>query len=499
MEQKLTRLKNKLNAIYDLKHTAALLEWDQQVNMPANGNEERGDQIGTISELAHNMFVSEDIGQLLSELQTESSNLDPRSDDASLIKVTQRLYDQETKIPVELLKNLAQLTSVAYPYWEKAKESNQFSVFQPYLEKIIALTRELAQCFQPYDHIYDPLLNFYEPGMKTADVKQIFDELRPLQVDLIHDIAHHAPIDDSFLRQYFEPEKQWQFGLEVAEAFGIDWKRSRQDKSAHPFTTTFGQNDVRFTTKVLDRHMTSSLFSTMHESGHALYELGFNPAFKRTPLSDASSLAVHESQSRLWENLIGRSRAFWHHFNPKLMDLFPDQLHNIDVETFYRAINKVEPSLIRTEADEATYNLHVMLRLELEMELMEDKLAVKDLPSAWNARMQEYLGVTPSDDTRGVLQDVHWSAGLIGYFPTYALGNLISVQLWEKMRVDLHTLDDKISQGDFHDILQWLRVNVHQHGAKFEPQELVQQITGSKIDAKPYIRYLKTKYEEIYR
>ncbi len=499
MDEILALLKKKLNTIYDLKHTAALLEWDQQVNMPSGGNEERGDQIGTISELAHNMFVSEDIGQLLSDLQGYASHLDPHSDDACLIKVTQRNFDQETKIPVELLKELAQLTTVAYPFWEKAKENNQFSVFQPYLEKIINLTRKMAQCFQPYDHIYDPLLNIYEPGMKTADVKKIFSDLRPQQVELIHVIGEHAPINGSFLQQYFEPEKQWQFGLQIAEAFGMDWKRSRQDKSAHPFTTSFGQNDVRITTKVHAHHFTSALFSTMHESGHALYELGFSPAFRRTPLSDAASLAVHESQSRMWENLIGRSRAFWHHFYPKLTELFTEQLHNIDVETFYRAINKVEPSFIRTEADEATYNLHVMLRLELEMELMEGTLEVKDLPTAWNARMQDYLGITPPDDTRGVLQDVHWSAGLIGYFPTYALGNLISVQLWEQMHVDLPTLDDKISQGDFSEILQWLRVNVHQHGAKFEPQELVQKITGSKIDAKPYIGYLQSKYQEIYR
>ncbi len=498
MEDKLEKLNSILKKVHNLRYTSALLEWDQQVNMPQDGIEERGEQIATISELAHNLFVSEEVGQLLNDLQPYADSLENDSDERRLIKVTRRHFDQETKIPVKLLMDLSQATTNAFPYWEKAKESNNFTIFAPYLEKIIDLTREMANCFQPFDHIYDPLLNNYEPGMKTADVKRIFSELRPLQVDLIQWIANRPQIDDSFLHQYFDPQKQLQFGVEIAQAFGMDWSRSRQDKSAHPFTTSFGQKDVRITTKVKENLFTSSLFSTMHESGHALYELGFDPSYRQTLLSEAASLAIHESQSRMWENIIGRSRPFWQHFYPKLMALFPEQLHDVSVEKFYRAINMVEPSFIRTEADEATYNLHIMLRLELEIELMEDTLQVKDLPDAWNSRMNDYLGIVPATDSIGVLQDVHWSAGLIGYFPTYALGNLISVQLWDKMQLDIPTLNYQIENGDFHQVLGWLRENIHRYGAKYEPQELVQRITGSMINSEPYVRYLQTKYQDIY-
>jgi carboxypeptidase Taq len=305
-------------------------------------------------------------------------------------------------------------------------------------------------------------------------------------------------VDDSFFNQNYPKQQQWDFGVEVATAFGYDWTRGRQDEAAHPFTTTFGLNDVRITTRFMEDLVSSSMFSTMHEAGHGLYELGFDPALGRTPLADGASLAVHESQSRMWENLVGRSMPFWNHFYGRLQEFFPTQLDGVSVDTFYRGINKVEPSFIRVEADEATYNLHVMLRLELEIALMEGSLAVADLPEAWNARMQEYLGVTPPDDAKGVLQDVHWSSGLIGYFPTYALGNLISVQLWEKINEDMPDLAVQIEKGEFSELLGWLRTNIHRHGAKFEPQELVQKVTGSKIDPTAYLRYLRTKYSEIY-
>jgi carboxypeptidase Taq len=498
MEEKLNQLKTILAQVSDLNHANALLEWDQQVFMPEEGAVERGEQSGTLSEIAHNLFVSDEVGSLLENLASYSDQLDPDSDVVRLVKVTKRNFDKETRIPVDLLVRLSKVTAVAHGVWAKARQNDDFKAFQPQLEIIIDLVKEMADCFKPYDHIYDPLLDTYEPGMKTADVKLIFDELRPQQVELIKAIAQSKQVDDDFLNQFYDSQKQWQFGVKVAEAFGMDWKRSRQDLSAHPFTTSFGQNDVRITTKILDHKPTSSLFSTMHETGHALYELGFNPLHRHTPLSNSCSLAFHESQSRMWENLVGRSRPFWEHFYPEFKSLFIDQLDGVDLETFYKGINKVETSLIRIEADEATYNLHIMLRLELEIELMEGSLLVKDLPDAWNSRMQSYLGLTPPNDADGVLQDVHWSSGLIGYFPTYALGNLISAQLWEKMHFDMPDLDDKIGQGSFNEMLDWLRRNIHSQGAKYEPQELIKKITGSKIDAKPYVNYLAKKYKEIY-
>ena len=498
MENKLDHLKQILGKVSDFSYAIAVLDWDQQVNMPEEGDLERGEQISTIQEVAHNLFVSDEVGQLLSDLISESSDLEPDSDEARLIKVTKRKFDKETKIPIQLIMELSQATTMAHNAWVKAKTNNDFKSFQPHLEKIIELTKNKAECFKPYDHIYDALLDDYEAGMKTTDVRKIFSDIRPQQVALIKSIKESKPIDDSFLKVNFEKSKQWQFGVDVANVFGMDWKKSRQDVSAHPFTTSFGQKDVRITTNINENLPTSALFSTMHETGHALYELGFNSKYRRTPLSNAASFAFHESQSRLWENLVGRSKYFWNHFFPKFKTIFSDQLSGIDLETFYKAINKVEPSFIRTEADEATYNLHVMLRFELELALFEGNLRVEHLPEAWNEHMQQYLGLVPPNDSLGVLQDVHWSAGLFGYFPTYAIGNLVSLQLWEKIHKDLPAIDDRISEGEFSELLEWLRINVHVHGAKYESQELIQKITGSKIDSAPYIHYLKTKYNEIY-
>jgi carboxypeptidase Taq len=286
--------------------------------------------------------------------------------------------------------------------------------------------------------------------------------------------------------------------VEVVTKFGNDWQRGRQDRSAHPFTIPIALDDVRITTRFLKDYAGSGLFSTMHETGHALYELGYDRALERTPLADRSSMAIHESQSRLWENLVGRSLPFWEHFYPRLQDIFPAQLRNVSLMAFYKGINRVQPSYVRVEADEATYNLHIMLRMELEIALMEGSLEVKDLPEAWNARMQEYLGLTPPNDALGVLQDIHWADGYFGYFPTYALGNLVSVQLWERLNIDIPDLTEQIRRGEFAALHGWLGEKVHRHGSKLEPQELVERVTGSGIDPAPYVRYLRTKYSHIY-
>jgi carboxypeptidase Taq len=392
----------------------------------------------------------------------------------------------------------ARVTTIAQGVWQEAKHKNDFKLFQPHLEKIVELRKAYAEFFKPYDHVYDPLLDDFEPGLKTKEVKEIFGKLRPQQVELLKAIAAKPEIDDSFLHIPYEEQGQWDFGVDVVTRFGYDWNRGRQDKSVHPFTTSFGIDDVRITTRFDPERAASALFSTMHEGGHAMYEQGVSASLRRTPLTTGASMAVHESQSRMWENLVGRSKAFWKFFYPRLVAIFPQQLKNVSLDNFYRGINKVEPSLIRVEADEATYNLHVMLRLELEIALLEGTVKVKELPQAWNARMREYLGVVPTTDTLGVLQDVHWSGGMLGYFPTYALGNLVSVQLWEKINQDIPDLEDQIERGKFEALLGWLRKNIHQHGAKFEPQVLVKKVTGSTITPEPYMRYLTKKYTEIY-
>jgi len=334
--------------------------------------------------------------------------------------------------------------------------------------------------------------------MKTSEVQSIFKTLRAEQVKLIKAIAAKPQVDERFLQQRFPIARQDKFGRQVVRRMGYDLKNGRIDISAHPFTTTIGRGDVRFTTQVNISDLSTCLFGNMHEAGHALYDLGIPSSLARTPLAEGASMAFHESQSRLWENLVGRSLPFWKFQYPRLQKAFPMQLGGVSLDAFYRGINLVEPSLIRVASDEATYNLHIMLRLELEIALMEGKLKVNELPEAWNARMQDYLGITPPDDARGVLQDIHWSAGSFGYFPTYALGNLVSVQLWEAMRKSIADIEEQIAQGEYAGLLGWMRENVHRHGAKYEPQRLVRRITGRPIDPAPYLNYLKTKYGAIY-
>jgi carboxypeptidase Taq len=496
--EKLNQLKTLLAEVADLNAASAVLSWDLETYMPPAGAKDRGEQLATLRRLAHIKFTSPEIGELLDNLKPYTQELDPDSFETRLVKVTSRRYDKRTRVPPELVAETTKATTAAHQAWQNARAEDDFAQFQPHLEKIVDLQLQYAELFAPFDHIYDPLLDDYEPGLKTADVKAIFDALRPEQVALIKAIAEHPQVDDSFLHEPFDEGKQWDFGVEVITAYGYDWNRGRQDKALHPFTTGFGLNDVRITTRVDPNFLNTMLFGTLHEAGHALYGLGTDPALARTPLVGGSSAAVHESQSRMWENLVGRSYPFWEHFYPRIQEYFPAQLGNVSLNDFYKGINRVKPSLIRVEADEATYNLHIMLRLEIEMGLMEGALQVKDLPDIWNSRMQEYLGVSPPDDADGVLQDIHWSAGLFGYFSSYALGNLISGQLWECINADIPELNDQIRVGEFSSLLAWLVENIHQHGAKFEPQELVQRVTGSKIDPAPYIRYLKGKYSQVY-
>jgi len=495
----LEELRKQFGIVADLEAAGGVLGWDQQTYMPAGGAQGRAMQLATLGRLAHEQLVSDDMGAALEAAESEVEGLDPDSDEVRTVRKARREFDKARRVPSEWVAQFRRVTALAHQVWEKARAEADFSQFQEPLEEIVQLRRDYADFFAPFDHVYDPLLDDFEPGMKMAEVKAVFDELRPAQVSLVRDIVDRGrPVDDSVVYQHFDEQKQWDFGIEVAKTLGYDLERGRQDKSVHPFTAGFGTGDVRITTRFDTRFLNTALFGTMHEAGHAMYEQGVDPEFDRTPLGITASLAVHESQSRMWENLVGRSRAFWVGFYERLQEVFPDQLGQVDLETFYRAVNKVNPSLIRVEADEATYNLHIMLRFELEIAMMEGTLDVGDLPEAWNSKFEEFLGLVPPDDAVGVLQDIHWSGGMVGYFPTYALGNLVAAQLWGKINEDIPDLESRIEKGEFGALLGWLRENVHTHGSKFEPVELLTKVTGSGLTAKPYLRYLREKFGDIY-
>ncbi len=499
IEENIQKLRRIIAELSDLGGIQALLGWDQQVYMPPGGAEDRANQSALIAGIMHDKATSETAGKLIEDLAAEIPDLEADDDIAREVKVAKRMYDRLTKVPKEKLIELVMATSAAHEAWVKARANNDFPSFEPHLMHIVELKKEEAEYFKPYDHPYDVLLDEYEPGMKTAEVRQIFETLRPKQVELLQQISQAEQVDNSFIKKFYPVEEQKKIGDFVSTRFGYDRNRGRIDLAPHPFTTGFGMGDVRITTRYLENDGLSALFSTMHETGHALYDQGLDRKYARTSLGQSASLAIHESQSRMWENLVGRSREFWQFAFPIMQMLFPQNLANLDLDTFYRGINRVEPSLIRVEADEATYNMHIMLRLEIEIGLIEGSIKTNELPEIWNTRMQEYLGVTPPNDSNGVLQDVHWSGGMIGYFSTYALGNLVSVQLWEQMLSENPNIPDEIAKGEFSTILTWLREHVHRHAFRYDPQDLIRKATGEGINPEPYIRYLNKKYSNIYR
>ncbi|MFO7245606.1 MAG: carboxypeptidase M32 [Bacillota bacterium] len=499
MNPRYEQLLARLRQVSDLSKAAAVLAWDEQTYMPTGGARARADQQATLSRLIHSLFTSPEVGELLDQLAEDVRDLPPDSDEAAVVRLARRQYDQAVKLPADLVEALSRASSEGFNAWIEARRSNDFAVFRPKLERLVELQRQKADALGWRDRRYDALLDLFEPGMKTADVERTFSILRDQLVPLLGAIRERLDaVDDSVLRRGYPADQQWEFTVELLEAIGFDFKRGRQDRSEHPFTIAFSVDDVRITTRINEEYLAQSIFSTIHEAGHAFYELGQPRQHERTPLCSPASLALHESQSRLWENVIGRSRGFWEHFLPRLSRRFPAQLADVDVDRFYRAVNRVEPSFIRTEADEVTYNLHIFLRFELEQAMLDGDLQVADLPGAWNEKMQAYLGVTPPDMLRGVLQDVHWSGDSFGYFPTYSLGTILAVQFYEKAVADHPDLPEQIRRGQFETLHRWLGENIHRHGARYEPAELVQRVTGTGLDAGPYIRYIRAKYGEIY-
>lgn len=500
MEKQLQELKTRLAEVNDLNSAAAVLGWDQATYMPSGGAKARGRQLATLDGLAQQKFTDPSIGKLLDELKNHVKDIPYDSDEAALIRKTRRDYDRQVKVPAAWVAKFSAHSTAAFQAWTVARPANDFKSVQDNMKKTLDLSREYADFFPGYDHIADPLIDVPDPGMKAADIRQIFSELRQQLVPIVKAITSQAETDDSPLRKGYPEEEQLAFGISVAKDFGLDLNRSRQDKTHHPFCTTFSIGDVRITTRVKEHQLDDALFSTLHETGHALYELGVNPELEATPLMGGTSSGVHESQSRTWENIIGRSRSFWEYYYPRLQEKFPQQLKGVSADAFYRAINKVSRSLIRTDADEVTYNLHVMIRFELELQLLEGKLEIKDLPEAWHSRYQEDLGVRAPSDVDGVLQDVHWYGGRIGgMFQGYTLGNIMSALFYEAALKAHPEVPTEIGKGKFDTLHTWLKENLYWHGSKFTPNELIERITGGPLRIEPYIKYLKTKYGELYK
>lgn len=485
--------------IHDLDKARAVLHWDQEVNMPPAGRAARTQQITTLNRLSHEKLTADSFGEKLERALEELEDAPYDSNEASLLRYLQRTYHDARKLPPEFVARVSEASGAARPAWIKARAENDFASFAPHLETVIALCQEMAEYYGYEDEKYDALLDKYEHGMKTADVRAIFDAVKAELVPLREAVDERGTaVDDSLLHQSYPIAKQKEFARYIAAAAGYDLDRGHIGTVVHPFATSFTRNDARITTRWYPDFLNPSLFGILHESGHAMYEQGTHADLARTPLARGTSLGIHESQSRMIENIIGRSRGFWQAHFGQLQAIFPDQLGSHTVEQFYRAINKVQPSYIRVEADELTYNFHIILRFELEQAMLNGDLAAADLPTAWNDKMQELLGIVPPTDSEGCLQDVHWSRPGFGYFPTYALGNLYAAQLFAAATAQNPAVQTELEAGKTEALVSWLRENVHQHGRKFPPSELIQRATGQPLDHAPFMAYVTAKFSEIY-
>ncbi len=498
-EKKLQELKTRLLEVGDLGHINALLGWDQSTYMPPGGAEARGRQSALLARITQEKFIDKRIGKLLDDLRSYEEGLPYESDDASLIRVTRREYERALRIPPEFLGELNEHSALAFQAWMEARPANNFASVQSNLEKTLDLSRKMADFFPGYEHLADPLIDFSDYGMKASSVRELFTRLRERLVPIVKAITSQPPTDDAALHKHYPEADQLAFGEAVVRQFGYDFNRGRIDKTHHPFMTKFSLGDVRITTRIKENDLGECMFSNMHESGHAMYEQGIDPAYEGLPLGGGTSSGVHESQSRLWENLVGRSRGFWEYFFPKLQEKFPEQLQGVPLDEFYAAINKVQKSLIRTDADEVTYNLHVMMRFDFELQMLEGTLAIRDLPEAWHERFEQDFGIVPPDDKDGALQDVHWYAGLIGgAFQGYTLGNILSAQFFESALKAHPEIPQEIGQGKFETLHGWLTENLYRHGSKFTAAEVVERATGSPLTIEPYLAYLTKKYGALY-
>jgi carboxypeptidase Taq len=498
-ERKLQDLKTRLLEVGDLNHVNDLLQWDQSTYMPPGGAEARGRQSALLAQMAQEKFIDREIGRLLDDLRSYEESLPYESDDASLIRVTRRGYERALKVPPKFVGEINEHGARGYQAWAEARPANDFSKVRNNLEKMLDLSRKLADFFPGYEHIADPLIDFEDYGMKASSVRALFADLRENLLPIVRAITSQPPADNSMLLKHYPEADQLAFGEEVVRLLGYDFDRGRIDKTHHPFMTAFSLGDIRITTRVKENDFGDCLFSNMHEAGHAMYEQGIDLSYEGTPLGTGTSAGVHESQSRLWENIVGRSRDFWEYMYPPLQRRFPEQLRGVPLDAFYAAINKVEKSLIRTDADEVTYNLHVMLRFDFELQLLEGSLSIRDLPEAWHERFEQDFGIVPPDDSDGVLQDVHWYANQIGgVFQGYTLGNILSAQFYAAALRANPSIPEEMKQGRFDTLRGWLRENIYRHGSKFTAAEIVERASGTPLTIVPYIDYLKSKYGALY-
>ena len=494
MDADLRRLKERLAEISDIQRSLGVLGWDQKVTMPAGGHPARAEAMATLGRIAHERFVDEEIGRLLERLRPLEESLDYDSDDASLIRVTRRDWEKQRRVPTELRAEMIRAGALGNQIWIEARERSDFASFLPALEQNLELKRRYVECFEWSDSPYTPLLDDYEPFMETREVAEIFGRIRPVLSELVR----QAPrIDASFLERSYPEALQRAFVDRILATLGFEEGSWRLDTTIHPFCTSFSTRDVRLTTRWEDPGL-EAIWSSLHEAGHGLYAHGIAPSLERSPLASSPSLGLNESQSRTWENLVGRSRPFWAHWYEPLQETFPEQLGDIDLETFLATINRAEPGFIRVDADETTYSLHIILRFELEQQLIEGTLAPRDLPEAWNAMMHELFGLEVPGDAHGVLQDIHWSYGGMGYFPTYALGNVISLQIWAVVQEAIPDLDAQIEAGELQGLSTWLTENLYSLGRKLTPKETLERVTGSPdIDPEPYLTYLREKVDAL--
>jgi len=493
MADALEQLKERLVEVMDLSKVGRLMAWDQQTMMPPAGTAHRADQFSTLLRVVHEKFTDPEVGRLLDELGPLEDSLDPDSDDAALIRLTRRDYEKAVKVPASLRAAMGRTAAEARPVWVKAKAESDFPSFLPSLERIVELKLQYVECVEDgAAERYDVLLDDYEPQTTTAEVRTLFEELKPPLVELIAELRQRD-VDDSFLHGSFPPDRQVALAHEVVDLFGHRPDSWRIDPTEHPFASGPGRDDVRITTNYHPDSL-ESLFSTMHEYGHGLYSHQQPEHLERLPTGGPCSLGIHESQSRLWENLVGRSLPFWRLFYPRVQETYPEELADVDLDRFYAAVHSVRPGLIRIQADEVTYGMHVMLRFELEQDIVEGRVELRDLPQRWNEKMWDYLGVEVPDDGHGVLQDVHWSGGSIGYFSTYLIGTVASVQIWQAAGRDLPDLDEQVGRGEFAPLREWLGEHVHSLGRKYSPQETLRHATGSTIQAQPYLDYLRRTY-----
>ena len=492
MDERLEELRTRLGEVSDLRSASALLDWDQMVMMPPAGAAVRAHRQATLERVAHERFCDERIGELLEELADLEASLPTDSDDASLIRVTRREWEKARRIPADLAARLTQTASEAMEAWVSARADSDYARFRPWLDRQLELKQEYIACFEPAADPYDHLLDDFEPGTSAAEVATVFARLKEVLVPLISEVSV-ADDDGGLGVGPFPEDAQRSIGLAAMTAFGFDADSFRLDSTVHPFCSSLAISDIRVTTRYQDDDL-ESLFSCMHEIGHGLYERGVSPSLERTPLAHGCYSGLHESQSRLWENIVGRSLPFCRWLHPQLVAAFPEALGGFSVERFHRAVNRVRPSYIRVDADEVTYGMHIILRFELERELIAGTLSTADLPDAWNTRFEEYLGLEVPEDRLGVLQDVHWSCGYFGYFPTYQLGNVMSVQIWEAARAVLPGLEERFERGDFSALGTWLRENLYSLGRKLTPKETLERVVGGPLDPEPYLRYLSEKH-----